>query len=742
MGTREVFLKSILKLIALAVLMCSLVNVLGIQSVNAYKSGSGNTHQFIFEQAKTILRNDGYRSLAEFLESLDPADPYGRTYQEVLIAGSDDHDDIVSAREHYLDPMDHRGLLFVTYQKSAGTLCQERFDEALMHWHTGDYHEAIYDLGWAAHAVQDVCVPHHVWTTWLDWHSEYESWVNDHKESFAVNSNGIYSFDSFPDRSYYRTAGSPPTSYWHYSGNDPTAYDWVDYNAHESIKYFLTTNSYVDSNQTDAADPYIETTHNLPDNLNTTWVIATYRTSGMQLHFESIDMEENYDFIRIYDKNDNLLGTYTGQYGDFWSPWYDCQDTLKIKTVSDGSVQSWGYKVREIKYYDTAEDCGTTTSFLLPQAQRTTAGFIKFFFDRVLNTIHIRPDGSIYPLTSSIERNGNVYTLMDSVNGSIEIERNNIVVDGNGHVFQALSDIGDGVHLCGRTNVTVQNLSIAGFRYSVFLLNSTNANSIVGNRVTTVSYACRGIRLLCSSNNTVSKNNVEKGKYGGIDLDEHSDYNVISGNNVTASNGDAIFLGASSNNTIVGNRIGSSYGGIDLRSSSNYNVVSENTIEASTRDGIEILFSSNNKIVGNSVTTSGRYGILLQGSSSDLIYHNNFLNNALQAASSGGSVWDNGCEGNYWSDYNGTDSDGDGVGDTKLPWQSVDNCPLMSRYWNPGDINHDLKVDLKDVFATGRAYGTEPGVPRWNPHCDINEDDKVDLKDYYTTCKNYGKSWQ
>jgi hypothetical protein len=58
----------------------------------------------------------------------------------------------------------------------------------------------------------------------------------------------------------------------------------------------------------------------------------------------------------------------------------------------------------------------------------------------------------------------------------------------------------------------------------------------------------------------------------------------------------------------------------------------------------------------------------------------------------------------------------------------------------PGDINGDGKVDLKDVYAVAKAYGSFPGHPKWNPNCDINNDNKVDLKDYYTTCKNYGKT--
>jgi len=70
----------------------------------------------------------------------------------------------------------------------------------------------------------------------------------------------------------------------------------------------------------------------------------------------------------------------------------------------------------------------------------------------------------------------------------------------------------------------------------------------------------------------------------------------------------------------------------------------------------------------------------------------------------------------------------------------------------PGDVNGDKKVDLKDVYAVGRAFGSvynstdgwywhtprRDGCPH-DPNCDINWDWKIDLRDYYTTCRNFGK---
>jgi parallel beta-helix repeat protein len=157
--------------------------------------------------------------------------------------------------------------------------------------------------------------------------------------------------------------------------------------------------------------------------------------------------------------------------------------------------------------------------------------------------------------------------------------------------------------------------------------------------------------------------------------------------------------------------------------------------------------SSSNSMSGNNIASTS-HGILLSYSSNNTFYHNNFINNGVQMENwtpEYANFWDNGCEGNFWSNYNGTDLDNDGVGDTYLPWEVVDNCPLMNVYWNPYDINHDLKVNMKDIGISARAFGSVPGNVSWNPHADIAgleplvPDGKVGMRDISLIAKHFGE---
>ncbi len=156
----------------------------------------------------------------------------------------------------------------------------------------------------------------------------------------------------------------------------------------------------------------------------------------------------------------------------------------------------------------------------------------------------------------------------------------------------------------------------------------------------------------------------------------------------------------------------------------------------------------NNYIIENNITRDKIYGMDIHWGY-NFIFHNNFIDNVDKHVDGGSDNIRQNCSvGNYWSDYDGEDLDRDGIGGTNLPWEGVNYYPLMNVfwrprfYWNPGDVNHDLKVDLYDAIKVLVAYGSERGDDNWNSQCDIAEPyNEIDLYDAALVLVSYGKKY-
>lgn len=55
-----------------------------------------------------------------------------------------------------------------------------------------------------------------------------------------------------------------------------------------------------------------------------------------------------------------------------------------------------------------------------------------------------------------------------------------------------------------------------------------------------------------------------------------------------------------------------------------------------------------------------------------------------------------------------------------------------------GDLNHDGKIDMKDIAIAAKPFGTRPGDKLWNSAADINQDNKVDMRDISVVAKEFG----
>jgi len=240
--------------------------------------------------------------------------------------------------------------------------------------------------------------------------------------------------------------------------------------------------------------------------------------------------------------------------------------------------------------------------------------------------VYIRADGSVYPSTAPMERNGSIYTLTGNITtdcDGIWIERSNVILDGAGYTVQGPGGLGtSGIYFRGRSNVAIRNIGVKQFSIGIDISESSG-NSISGSTIT--DSGNYGIWLKSSNNNI--KDNIIANNYYGFYLDKSSN-NSISGNNIAASLCDGIWLSyRCSYNTIVGNNIiGNEGHGIELYDSS-YNNISENVITANSYDGITIGSSSDNSIVGNNITENYMIGIRVFYSKYSSISGNYIANN-------------------------------------------------------------------------------------------------------------------
>lgn len=176
-----------------------------------------------------------------------------------------------------------------------------------------------------------------------------------------------------------------------------------------------------------------------------------------------------------------------------------------------------------------------------------------------------------------------------------------------------------------------------------------------------------------ASRNRVANNMIEGHPWQSIvvwsDAGGRADNNILDCNVVTAGLDRGIWIVAvnpgscTSGNTIINNTVGD-------------HVEDGISVEA-TNGGV----ANGNIVKGNTIQGSGGVGIRI-AADDNLIYHNDIIDNDVQARDYGINHWDNEGEGNYWSDYTGKDENGDGIGDTpyRIGPQGLDNFPLMTPY--------------------------------------------------------------
>jgi parallel beta-helix repeat protein len=238
---------------------------------------------------------------------------------------------------------------------------------------------------------------------------------------------------------------------------------------------------------------------------------------------------------------------------------------------------------------------------------------------------------------------GNYSKIQDAVDNASDGDTV-FVYDDSAPYYESIV-INVSIHLIGENRNTT---SIEGGNHAVSIF--VNGVTVSGFRISNVGdfWNCCGFYVTSQGNN-ISKNNII---------------------NNFRMNG--VFLDCASYNTIYGNLIENNrYHGIRLEYAS-HNVIAYNVIVNNRGYGIYLWESPDNVLVGNTVKQNFFNGLMLgDQSGNNTIFHNNFIDNPGNADDGTGNIWDNGSSGNYWSDYTGSDGDGDGIED--IPYQIPGN---------------------------------------------------------------------
>jgi len=193
-------------------------------------------------------------------------------------------------------------------------------------------------------------------------------------------------------------------------------------------------------------------------------------------------------------------------------------------------------------------------------------------------------------------------------------------------------------------------------------------------------------------NINITSNNIFSVGFG-VQMDKAQNV-VITHNNITYCSDFCMVVHDSTQVSVLENNIANNLYGLNVENSTQ-TTFSNNNI-TNSHDGISLTESDNNTITCNTIASNGMYGIYISQSNNNIIYHNSFQANARQVSTHNSTnIWDNGFEGNYWSNYTGTDTDNNGIGNTPHPIdsQNIDNYPLIgtfSSYHTP--LNQDVNL--------------------------------------------------
>ena len=431
---------------------------------------------------------------------------------------------------------------------------------------------------------------------------------------------------------------------------------------------------------------------------------------------ENVTVSSNNYGIRLYYSNNNTLIDNTANSNDFCGIYLSSSSSSNTITNNNASNnEADGIHIGHYSISNTINDNIANSNKWSGIALWGSSNNMLINNTNNLNRDGIRlRDSSDYNTISNNIANLNKWTGI-SIDGS-----NNTLRDSIANLNDEI-----GMWIRGHNN-TLRNNTISGSKYNFAasgIQDIDTSNKISGKPIRYLvhekdliidsSFDVGYLGIVNSRNITVRDliltNNLE-----GILVDHSSDSMIENVTVLNCENG--IYLKSSSNNTITNNKASNDSTGIYLQNASN-NSISNNSI-SNNSIGIYLWdYSNTNILTYNTVNFNSLYGIGFSSALNNNIYLNNFNNNKnVRPSGQANTSWNSTSKityiyngntytnymGNYWSDYNGSDNDNDGIGDTSYSIDSHhDYRPLMQPWEN-------YFAPAPSVFDTGA--GTYPSI--------------------------------
>ncbi len=232
-----------------------------------------------------------------------------------------------------------------------------------------------------------------------------------------------------------------------------------------------------------------------------------------------------------------------------------------------------------------------------------------------------------------------------------------------------------------------------------------------------------------SANNVIARNRARNSRYSLHFM--YSRYNLVEDNEYV-NNTVGIFLmysdGVVVRNNYIANASGPTGVGIGFKETSDLTVEGNRILYCASGMYLDVSPfqpDTTNRMRGNLIAYNGIGVRFLNDWAGNIFHGNSFVDNLTQVAVTGGKTANrNDWEGNYWSDYEGFDRDGDGIGDT--PYRLFD---YADRLWQDEPYAQFFKgspmLEVLDYlerlapFSEPRLLVQDP-QPRLDPHTVID----------------------